>query len=705
MVTKPDDITSVPTVDLALRSSPDTFSANIESTVVAIAQTIPSEINAHSDYMEYVKGAVDTSAAAASDDATSAAAAQSAAETARDVILNAQDAPLWVSGSDYASGEAVRSAVNGRSYVARSALTNNTTDPSSDAANWQLIAPIEFLFDDVSTLLASTDTAADGLAEGQILRTRKQGFSYEVAASGATDHQLTTAGGVKLYILPSEIYNFDAWGADKSGATSVQTELQQAIDRAHDDNRDLFIPAGTYLVTGLTIPGTVTGTDERGKAFRIYGQGDGEPFVANSQGTAIVSTTDAPVFQDILDTNPSSNGTFVMEKLRVQGTSDSNPVILLQSFYGLSRLRDMTVKNLGNGDGIEITYTATTELNNLYVMNGDATTVPLYSSRTGVGIKYTPSYDAGLFACRKVTARGWHTGFQIGDGADADFTTTIAECECSTVYNGIALNGTRGAIVQNCFMEGGERGIGVLDQGNYTTLRDNLIFAGFATGIDASDTSGEGTLIEGNIVNIGTSTPSVCCKVGSSAAFGGNSKTVRSNVFSYTLGTANMTGLQITGVSPVLDATNNQYTPRGGWTGSGTQEIDNQSTAETYGLVQSILGVNSSRVTLLQSGGVSYYKGGALTESNVVSQNMTIPDGSYFPVAPTTATTIQRFTCGPQQGRFIVLRSTNANATIQSTAYVKLAGGVSFNGIGTILFMTEEIGGSTYAYEISRSVF
>lgn len=39
---------------------------------------------------------------------------------------------------------------------------------------------------------------ASGVSEGDYVRTRADGFSYQVAAEGATDHHLTTAGGVKL---------------------------------------------------------------------------------------------------------------------------------------------------------------------------------------------------------------------------------------------------------------------------------------------------------------------------------------------------------------------------------------------------------------------------------------------------------------------------------------------------------------------------
>lgn len=62
-------------------------------------------------------------------------------------------------------------------------------------------------FQTVAVLLANATlsyTAGTGLvvvSAGDVIRTRAEGFAYQVAASGATDQDMTTAGGVKLYAL------------------------------------------------------------------------------------------------------------------------------------------------------------------------------------------------------------------------------------------------------------------------------------------------------------------------------------------------------------------------------------------------------------------------------------------------------------------------------------------------------------------------
>ena len=90
-------------------------------------------------------------------------------------------------------------------------------------------------FDTVSALLANSTLgyAASGnnlVTAGQYVWVRKGGFAYTVAASGAADHHVTTAGGVKLYVQPSNgIYDVEAFGADTTGATDAYAAITKAI--------------------------------------------------------------------------------------------------------------------------------------------------------------------------------------------------------------------------------------------------------------------------------------------------------------------------------------------------------------------------------------------------------------------------------------------------------------------------------------------
>jgi hypothetical protein len=112
----------------------------------------------------------------------------------------------------------------------------------------------------VAQLIANTSfaylTGSNRVTSGNIIQTRAEGFSYQVAASDATDHHLSTAGGVKLYVLPSgEGYNVKAFGATGDGVTNDAAAVQAAIDAATptsgatpETGRVVYFPTGVYVI-------------------------------------------------------------------------------------------------------------------------------------------------------------------------------------------------------------------------------------------------------------------------------------------------------------------------------------------------------------------------------------------------------------------------------------------------------------------------
>lgn len=106
---------------------------------------------------------------------------------------------------------------------------------AAEAAAAQAALYEGFWLDDAPAIFAdSTLTYADGspstVAEGNYVRTRKESFSYTVAASDATDEHVTTAGGVKLYVNKNSdgSYNVLAFGAEGDGTADDTAALAVA---------------------------------------------------------------------------------------------------------------------------------------------------------------------------------------------------------------------------------------------------------------------------------------------------------------------------------------------------------------------------------------------------------------------------------------------------------------------------------------------
>ena len=105
-------------------------------------------------------------------------------------------------------------------------------------------------FANVAALLADTTLTYSTASAGDIVRTRSEGFSYQVAASGATNHHVTTAGGVKLYVVPGDAgYNVKAFGAVGNGAANDTAALVAAEAAAFAAGGELCSPTMTCLVT------------------------------------------------------------------------------------------------------------------------------------------------------------------------------------------------------------------------------------------------------------------------------------------------------------------------------------------------------------------------------------------------------------------------------------------------------------------------
>lgn len=134
--------------------------------------------------------------------------------------------------------------------AAANSATNSANSATESAASAAEAALYEGPWvDSVTALLADTSltytTGQPGtVAAGDIVRTR-DGFAYEVQASGGSGH-VATAGGVLLNVLPGAdgAYSVKAFGAVGDGVTDDTSAVQSAADEGV-----AFIPTGDFLVS------------------------------------------------------------------------------------------------------------------------------------------------------------------------------------------------------------------------------------------------------------------------------------------------------------------------------------------------------------------------------------------------------------------------------------------------------------------------
>jgi|GEM_PF-4976649 len=498
---------------------------------------------------------------------------------------------------------------------------------------------------------------------------------------------------------------FRSYGCVGDGLTSDQTQLQAAMDGAYSIQKNLYGEAGTYLVTGLTVPGLSGATEDRDKGWRMHGQGFGEPFVtSNTGGCNIVSVTDAPVLVDQLGvSSSSSNGTIEIDHLRFDGTS-TTPVISFVSQYGLSSFHNCAVHQRGTGGGYKSVYAPAVAIYEVWCTNSDFTSIGLGAARTGIGFDFPVTHDGGLLKLNACTARGWNLGYKIGGGGNSLFLTEINMCEASTCYQDIHLTSNSKGAKVTYYGEGGEDGYGILDEGDSSQITNCNIGAGHLIAIDATSITAKGSVISDNTVAIGGKVNGIGIDVASSAAFGGYNKTVSNNYIAYTLGTTGVTGINVSGVDPRLSVFNNSFDTKTAWSGTGTNKIVDNSNG-VYGIMTAIDG--SFEFPVLSKSAMSLHKSStALTQSDVSTTTLTLPTkASYFAVSATAAVSVNQLVSGLNEAKEITLRTTTANMTFTDSSLLSLDGAVAFTGPGILKLIVEEAGGLNYAYEISRTVF
>lgn len=141
------------------------------------------------------------------------------------------------------------------------ALTGITGQAVSARTSWKTVA--EVLADTRPYAFFEADAASS-----VDTRFGAAGYFYDFALSGATDHHLTTAGGVKLYVVQTaQGYAVDAFGASGDGTTDDATALQTALDAARTIGADVYLTTGKVyaIASSINVP---TGTQLVGGSGR-----------------------------------------------------------------------------------------------------------------------------------------------------------------------------------------------------------------------------------------------------------------------------------------------------------------------------------------------------------------------------------------------------------------------------------------------------
>lgn len=149
--------------------------------------------------------------------------------------------------------------------------------PFTFATSDQVVRDVATLLADVQFTYAANVPNTVQVFAGEILRTLAEGFAYEVAPAAATNQNVTTAGGVKLYVQAVATgLSVAAFGAVGDGVTDDTAAIQNAINSARAANGgSVLLPAGSYVCSStITLKQGVNLVGEGRAHHPIYAGGD-----------------------------------------------------------------------------------------------------------------------------------------------------------------------------------------------------------------------------------------------------------------------------------------------------------------------------------------------------------------------------------------------------------------------------------------------
>ena len=343
------------------------------------------EMRAFTDRIDL--GALDDAVASSSAnaDATASDLIQTGLDrTAAETAANRAEAiGTFDSRSELVTWIASNTPVNGRAYIAGGLTyigsTGATVIPDMPGVIFGMAPP----FATVADLHSSTD-GIRGL--GSIWEA--EGFRYQEAASDATDHHLTTAGGVKLRAIdlstPTQLRDFDAPGLIDSSLAATRTIFAGGHHRhfggmARDSRGRLHVVYRRAAGHMMSMPGTIGHTILAANGDVLVAETDIVPATENvdhrdpcigimPSGRIVVNWTDAPtsgagsphVFLSIYSddggatwsspvTIKTTSGARLYGAPKVIRQNDGQTAILQTGYYGGTPARTVALFRSVNG--------------------------------------------------------------------------------------------------------------------------------------------------------------------------------------------------------------------------------------------------------------------------------------------------------------------------------------------------------------------
>ena len=319
-------------------------------------------------------------------------------------ILNAGTmavADLTVAGLDV--NTALNSAV---SASAASAVASDVSAVASEASAQESAASASSAalydgpwIDDVATLLADTTlTLPPGqpntVVIGDYVRTRKEGFSYEVVASGG---DVVTAGGIELDVLVGSdgMHNVRAFGAKGDASTDDTAAVQKAINASWLGGI-VFFPKGEYVVSTLTRSGpnwSMVGTNAGNKSNQTSG----------SMHASVIRFTEPTA-----DAFTFTYGGFFSKNISIENmgfqANTAGAVISFDSYAELT-FKNCFINNKGTGDGVSLVASYLISFTDCFI-----TKTANLRNATAVGVRLANAQLGGIFNFITSTINQYGTG-------------------------------------------------------------------------------------------------------------------------------------------------------------------------------------------------------------------------------------------------------------------------------------------------------